>query len=321
MKSLQRLPIHQIDLRDETFSVNFLPDLQRLRRSIQTIGLIQPVLLKQERGGYRIVSGFRRLWVCQELGKDEVLAMVFEEGEKNDKELFLLSLQENLTTRSFNMVEKAMVLQKLISFFHLEPSEIIKTYLPLMSLEPNEKILNTFLALSEMEEEVKKYILKEEVSRSNIRLLARIDSKDRLSLIPFLSRLKLGENRLREVLSLLLEISKRDGKNIENILHRPDLQATVAQEELTTAQRTERVKQILLHLRHPRLSQQEEEFEKRIKSLLLPEGISIHHPPFFEGKGMKMVLEFESVEKYQDLVHSLSRLGEKKEFKELVESF
>lgn len=321
MKPIQMIPFDQIDLSDETFSVNFMPDLQFLRSSVRAVGLIQPILLKRGIDHYRLVCGFRRVWVLRELGANEIPAMVVEEMESSDLELFILSLQENLTTRGWNTVEKAIALQKLVHSFQIEPPEVVRTYLPLFSLEPNEKILNTYLALAEMEDEIKAYVLKEEVSRSNIRLLAKMSPDDRSILVPFLSRMKLGENRLREILTLLMEISQRDGESIERIIRHPDLQAIVVQEELTLAQRTERVKRFLLRLRNPRMTQQEEEFEKKIKSLQLPEGISIRHPPFFEGKGLKIECQFQTVEEYLSIVSSLSKLGGKKEFKELVESF
>jgi ParB/RepB/Spo0J family partition protein len=319
MKLIQSIPLQNIDISDETFSVNFMPDLQTLRSSIQTVGLIQPVLLMKGKDHYRIVCGFRRVWALRELGAQEIPAIVFEERGPSDMELFILSLQENLTTRGFNAVEKAIALQKLINRFQVEPSEVIKTYLPLFSLEPNEKILKTYLSLAAMEEEIKTFVLKEEVSRSNIRLLAQMNLEDRMGLYPFLFKLKLGENRLREILTLLREISRREQLPVKEIIGRPEIEATLSLKELTPIQRTERVKKVLMSLRYPKMRELEEGFEKKRKELNLPEGVSIHHSPYFEGKGLRVELHFESMEEYRAIVDSLSRLADKEEFKELVQ--
>jgi len=99
MKTIQMIPLELIDLSDDTFSVNYLPDLQSLRSSIEEIGLIQPVLLRKKLGGYQIVCGLRRISVLKELGKPEIEARVFEEKEMGEFQLFSLSLHENLTTR------------------------------------------------------------------------------------------------------------------------------------------------------------------------------------------------------------------------------
>ena len=117
MKPIQKILLQQIDLSDDTFSVNYLPDLQSLRSSIEEIGLIQPVLLRKKLGGYQIVCGFRRISVMKELGKSEIDSRVFEEKEMDESQLFSLSLHENSTTRGFNSIEKAVALEKLIHRF------------------------------------------------------------------------------------------------------------------------------------------------------------------------------------------------------------
>ena len=82
MRAIKKIPLEQIDLSDETFSVNFMPDLQRLRSSIEEIGLIQPVLLREKGDRYQIVCGFRRISIFHELGNSEIEARVFEKKKK-----------------------------------------------------------------------------------------------------------------------------------------------------------------------------------------------------------------------------------------------
>ena len=129
MGPIQKISLHTIDFSDRTFSVNFLPDLARLRSSIREVGLIHPVLLREMSNRYQIVSGFRRLAVFQELGSHEVDSRVLGESELDDLKLFSLSLHENLTTRGFNSVEKAIVLEKLVFHFRIDPSVVIRQYL------------------------------------------------------------------------------------------------------------------------------------------------------------------------------------------------
>ena len=318
MKPIQNIPFEQIDSLDETFSVNFMPDLQRLRSSIEEIGLIQPVLLKRKLNGYQIVSGFRRISVMKELGKPEIESMLVEEKETDEFRLFSLSLHENLTTRGFNAIEKAIALDKLIGRFQIESSVVIKNFLPPLDLEPNEKILNTYLSLARMEDEMKQYVLREEVSRFNIRRLSALTSDDRRAFLSLASPLKLGENRLREILTLLEEISRRNRWRARDIVAQPEIQAVLSQEELTPSQKTDRVKKVLMHLRYPKMHRLEEEFEKKRRDLNLPSRVVLHHPPFFEGKGLKVEFQFETMEEYRAILSALSRLVDKEEFEEML---
>jgi ParB-like chromosome segregation protein Spo0J len=256
----------------------------------------------------------------RELGKSEIESRVFEEKEMDEFHLFSLSLEENLTTRGFNAVEKAIALDKLIHRFQIDPNVVVKTLLPSFSLEPNEKILATFLSLARMEDEIKTYVLKEEVSRANIRRLSALTPDDRMALLSLISPLKLGENRLRELLTLLEETSRRSHATVKEIAGQPELQAILSQKELTPSQKTERVKKALMGLRYPKLNQLEKTFEEKRKDLGLPPNISLHHSPFFEGKGLKIEFQFETVEEYRSILKSLSSLAEKKEFGQMIEN-
>ena len=318
MKTIQKIPISHIDLSDETFSVNFMLDLDRLRSSIEEMGLIQPVLLRKKQDGYQIVCGFRRVSIIKEIGSSDILSMVLDEEEKDDLRLFFISLHQNLTTRGFNTIEKAIALDKLVRQFHVDSAKVIKKYLPLFNLEPDEKILNTYLSLIQMEDEIKIYVLKEEVSRANIRKISSLSSKDRMALLSLISPLKLGENRLREILSFLEEITKRDRLTIREIVKRPEIQAVLSHQELTPPQRADRMKKALLGLRYPRMHNMETKFEKKRGELGLPANVSLLHQPFFEGKGLKMEFHFETVEEYRSMLSALSKLTDKKEFKEMI---
>ena len=319
MSDISKIPLRDIDFTDETFSLNFMVHLERLRSSMKKVGLIQPVLVREKHSRYQIVCGFRRGSVCQEWGWNEIEARVIHQGE-DDLRLFSMSLHDNLTTRGFNSVEVAIALDKLVHHFRMDPPVVIETFLPLFSLETSEKILNTYLSLVSMEDEMKRYIVQEEVSRSNIRRLASMTSEDRMATLSLLSALKLGENRLREVLTLLEETTQRDRRTVREIIALREIQATLSHQNLTPSQRTEKVKKALLTLRYPRLSQLQETFETKRKGLNLPSGLSLQHPAFFEAKGVKIELQCETLEEYQSLVSSLSLLQEKEEFQEMLTS-
>jgi hypothetical protein len=124
---------------------------------------------------------------------------------------------------------------------------------------------------------------------------------------------------LREILTLLEEISRRNQCAEKDIVQRPDIQAILSQKELTPSQKTERVKKVLMGLRYPKRHQMEEEFEKRRRDLNLPSNLLIHHQPFFEGRGLRVEFQFETMEEYQSILHSLSFLAKNRKLQELLE--
>jgi len=171
-----------------------------------------------------------------------------------------------------------------------------------------------------MEDDMKQYVLREEVSRSNIRRLSVLTSDDRRAFLSLASPLKLGENRLREILTFLEEISRRNRWRARDIVGQPEIQVILSQEELTPSQKTDRIKRVLMNLRYPKIHRLEEEFERKKKDLNLPSKVLLHHHPFFEGKGLRVEFQFETMEEYQAILSTLSRLVDKEEFEEFIQS-
>jgi hypothetical protein len=64
----------------------------------------------------------------------------------------------------------------------------------------------------------------------------------------------------------------------------------------------------------------EKAFEKKRKDLNLPSNISLQHPPFFEGKRLKIEFQFETAEEYRGILSALSALPEKEGFKQMIET-
>lgn len=54
------------------------PELELLRESIRANGVIDPLIVRPEEGGYQIISGQRRADVCRELGMESVPVIVKE---------------------------------------------------------------------------------------------------------------------------------------------------------------------------------------------------------------------------------------------------
>ena len=126
---------------------------------------------------------------------------------------------------------------------------------------------------------------------------------------------------MREILTLLEEISQRNQWSAREIVRLPEIQAVLCQKELTPSQKTDRVKKVLMTLRYPKMHELEEMFEKKKKNLNLPSNISLHHQPFFEGRGLRAEFQFETMEEYQGILTALSRLMNKDEFKEMLKNF
>jgi hypothetical protein len=306
---LTRVNLADIDRSDECFSMSFEPDLGRLTDSVKRVGLLNPLWLRRKGRKFQIVSGFRRFDVVHLLGTRQINALVWREEELEDRLSFQRSLHENILTRGLNLVEKGVVLEKLLGRFSVSRNEVRRTFLPLLDLEPNENVLNGLLLMNTFSKDLKRYILKHRVSLGNILLLARFSGEDQKSIGNLLSPLRVGENVLREILTFLREIADRDGIGLYDLLSSQRMGSLLSDRRLSGPQKIQAIRKVLRERRYPRFSEIEERFRSCRKKMRLSPQISILPPPFFEGDRFKVEFYFRSLRDYETILGELQNLS------------
>lgn len=89
-------------------------DLPALLRSIQTFGLLNPVLVSPREGGrYRLVAGRRRLAACRQLSHTQIAAIV---RRVPDDLALQVALQDNLHQSPLMALEEADAIRRLGGF-------------------------------------------------------------------------------------------------------------------------------------------------------------------------------------------------------------
>jgi len=97
--------------------------LGELADSIQSSGMLQPVVVRQTSSGFQLIAGERRWRAVQRLGWRQVPAVV---REVDDQTLLTLALIENLQRDDLNAIDEARGYQRLIDEFKLAPLDVAK---------------------------------------------------------------------------------------------------------------------------------------------------------------------------------------------------
>ncbi|HYH95434.1 ParB/RepB/Spo0J family partition protein [Hyalangium sp.] len=95
--------------------------LAELTESIKAQGVLQPVLVRKEGSGYKLIAGERRWRAAQAAGLKEVPALV---REVTESQAFELALVENLQRADLNPIEEAEGYQRLQEDFKLTQEQI-----------------------------------------------------------------------------------------------------------------------------------------------------------------------------------------------------
>lgn len=76
-----------------------------LSRSIEQIGLIQPIVVREVVGGYEVIAGMHRLTAFQQLGRAEIPAIIRTDDDLHAE---LALIDENLIRNEFSPAERAL---------------------------------------------------------------------------------------------------------------------------------------------------------------------------------------------------------------------
>jgi len=312
MRRSKMILLEEIDLEDTTFLITFMPDWEPLVASLKLVGLVEPLILREQGDErYQIVCGFKRAQALLLLGVPEAQAFVYHQDELDDLQALLLTIGHNLT-RPLNLVEKAQTLEKLLAFGVAE-KEVIDRYLPLLGLQPNVRVLKQVTNLVDLERGLLEYVVRQNLSLSTSVLFLSLDKDGQGAILPLLEALRPGENRVKEIITFLREISLRDGVPISSVLARGDIRKILGDQETPRPQRIERLRRIIKTMRFPLLTEMEEKFAQYKRSLSLPPQISFHPPPFFEGEEFRMELRFKDFRAFRELVTKLRQITEGEE--------
>jgi ParB family transcriptional regulator, chromosome partitioning protein len=309
MRTLEQIPFNKIDSADKAFLITFLPDLEPLKASLKLVGLMEPLILREKANEtYQIVCGFKRVEVLLLLAIKEAAALVYRQGELDNLQALLMTIGHNIT-RPLNLVEKAQALEKLLAF-GVSEREVIDRYLPLFGLQPSARILGQTADLLKVERGLLEYLVREGLSFSAAVRLLDLAQEEQRAILALFQALRPGENRVREIVSFLREISLRDGMPIPSLLARKDIVELRDDAKTPRLQRLEQLRRIIRQMRFPLLTATEQRFATYKQSLALPPQIAFHAPPFFEGEEFKMELRFKDFKTFRELAASLCRIAD-----------
>lgn len=106
----EKIPIDNIT--DDFFLLRkkFDEELDYLERSINTYGLLCPIIVREISNGYQLISGKRRLLACKNLGYKTIPAIVKKVSLDDAIEI---ALQENMQRVSLSSIEEAEIIREI----------------------------------------------------------------------------------------------------------------------------------------------------------------------------------------------------------------
>lgn len=287
-----RMRTEEIPFFPGPYTMSFGFDLESLMQSIRNIGLLNPpVLAESPEGSMRVVTGYKRVGAMRALEKDMVTCRLVKESHVPPLQLLLLNFHDNLVTRTFNPVEKGMILNRLSHY--LSPKEILSNYMEPLGLPRNQEILQSFVAFDEgLQDSLKIHLAQGGFSEQAARMLMNMKSQDREAIGRLISKLNLSINYQRQLIEYTVELSKIDRSDVLSVLKKQPIDQILANTSLNLPQKGRAILDFLKRRRYPTLTEAEETFRKRVSRLSLPGNVNIQPPPYFESGRYSMEIRF-----------------------------
>jgi ParB family chromosome partitioning protein len=148
--------------------------ISELAASIDSEGLLQPIVVRPVDNGYELIAGERRWRAHQHLGRKHILARILDATDLSSASL---SLIENLQREELNPIEEALGYQSLTSDFNLGQEEVAKR------MGKSRSHVANLMRLLQLDGELKRLLSDGELSVGHAKVLLGIDDPaDRLSL-------------------------------------------------------------------------------------------------------------------------------------------
>ena len=305
----EQFDLKKISLDDERFRTSYSFSLEKLKLSLKEIGLLHPPVVTRRGKRFILVSGWKRVLACRELSLSPVPVCVTE--GKDDLRTFLIAFYENLATREFSLLEKAEALSRLKKFGEGE-TKIIRHYLPLLDIPETLSHLDSYLAFSEFDPDVKKAVQEKNMTFPVLKLFSEFTPDEQKLLLPCL--LLLGQNKRKEILEDLIEISKRNDIPVKNLIFTKEIKAIQDTGSLTPLQKADKIRLLLRKQRYPVFSSWKDSFDSLLKRMRWPAEVSVDPSPFFEDENITVTFTFEDQEQFKSNLDRLEELSSKDEF-------
>ena len=141
-----------------------------LAASIQSEGLLQPIVVRPTANGYELIAGERRWRAHQHLGKESILARVLDVSDLSSASL---SLIENLQREELNPLEEAMGYQSLVSDFNLTQQEVAER------MGKSRSHVTNLMRLLQLDGELRRLLAEGELSVGHAKVLLSVEDPER----------------------------------------------------------------------------------------------------------------------------------------------
>jgi len=293
----QSLPLKSLQLEDTVYRITTSIAIDKLKDSIAALGVLDPPIVRKKDGGYQIVAGFRRIDACRLLGRHDIRVRVLP-TDIDESSCVRLAIADNSFQRPLNLIETARALN-LLAGVAVDQMDLSRQA-DVLSLPDNPTLMQKIISLTSLPAGLQSRLAAGELAMAMALELKRLDSATAESLGRLFADLKLGLNRQRELLTLLIEIARREKITVSELLNEPTLRNLLSAPEIERSQKAGQLRSLLRRRRYPMMSAATADFQDLVRQLDLGPGVQLVPPGNFEGTTYTLAITFDRLDQLRN---------------------
>ncbi len=144
-------------------------ELTGLAESIQTNGVIQPIIVRPFSDGYQLIAGERRLRAAQMVSLETIPALVRRASEE---QLYEWSLIENIHRVDLNPIERAKAYRDYLNAFSITQTEAAKR------LGEDRSVVANYLRILDLPQDIKQMLAETKLSMGHARAILALPTDE-----------------------------------------------------------------------------------------------------------------------------------------------
>jgi ParB family transcriptional regulator, chromosome partitioning protein len=303
----QTVALARIADEDQTFRITMRHPNDALKRSIGTVGLINPPIVRTQNDHFIVVSGFARLDACRSLQWPDIPVRVLP-PQTTFAQCALIAVSDNAALRELNVVEMARALD-LLTRAAADQHERVRL-MESIGLAANPQLLDKLGQVTKMSEALQEGLCDGTiVLPMALRLHALDDRRAAEQMSTLFMELEWSLSRQREFFDWIQAIAQREGIDILDVVNEPQLTLWRQDTQMDRGHKSQLIRQHIKKRRYPAITAFEAHYLQTVKSLQIPQGAQLIPPPHFEGQTYSLKLDFKNQEELEKRSREVQRLA------------
>lgn len=257
---LHTLTLNDANLQDKTFYIPDFSDPTPLRKSIESVGILnRPVVQEDAENGIIPVLGRRRLEAAQSIGFEKVEVLVLPAGMPSS-EGYELAFWDNAAHRRFDKATTAVVVTRLLNLFSTDV--VASEFLPALGVPPRGPRLQRLRTLGTLEHRALKWMATGRILEKTGVVLAQLDRDNRTAVMDLIEKLGMNANKNAELVGNLFDLSLFRGMPVLELILAESFQSILSDDGLPLAEKTVHLRELVRSWKYPELSERERLFQE-----------------------------------------------------------